>query len=192
VKYFLVLLIFLIGSACSHQRSAEEIAQNPEEAPPKSTKSPVKPKMSIESKEIAALNQANDVIELDYRVGESRLSKAEESRLLDALNKTLEGGGRAEVDIISWSDHEYPADKSSQSKDDIRLAKNRNDYLKSLIKRWNEKVSIRQVNMAEKPSMFEKLVHHKKFEIKQELESTGIQKKKSKSIVLVSKGRNPK
>ncbi|MBC7458379.1 MAG: hypothetical protein H7235_08885, partial [Bdellovibrionaceae bacterium] len=100
------------------------------------------------------------------------LTDAHKETLRVAINEASQAGKIAEVKVLAWSDKEYPSPTGKQSREDVKLAKNRIADIKAYLK--DLKVSdVGTYNMTERPNALQKLFHTKTEKVKNTTEMAG-------------------
>jgi outer membrane protein OmpA-like peptidoglycan-associated protein len=166
-------------------------ASKPKEEPKKASA----PTVSMESKQIAAEQQAKESAEIHFAKGSSQLSAQAKEQLNKLIKSAQESGGLKKVEVIAWADSEYPSvNTKSLSKSEVHLASQRGLEIKSYIALHSKQARIDTYNMAQRPSYLESFVKSREAQIKKSLETSGIPttdtavktpSQASKAIVLV-------
>jgi outer membrane protein OmpA-like peptidoglycan-associated protein len=187
--------ITLALGACSHKKTKEDLAEHPEEAPPKTAESPKPVQSTIEAKGLAAEQEASYVTELTFPKGKNQLTPDAHERLTKIIDKARAHGKISDVKVITWADAEYPSVHTKNlSRTQVRLATERNDEIKRFLKNIDSQAKVTTYNMAERPSALSDLFGTSNAQIKKSLEVAGIPNsdtsvktppKASKSIVMV-------
>jgi len=94
---------------------------------------------------------------------------------LDELKSEAEQAGDiAEVRVIAWADKEYPPEQQKRyTKDDIKLADQRADKVRTYLREQLKLKSITTFNMAKRPNLFQEMLKTPTAAIKDTLEKSG-------------------
>lgn len=174
-------------TACAHAPPAQQ-----EEAKRAATQPPAP---SIEAKQLAAEEQAPYVTEIKFAKGKRHLT-TEDRKQLDKLVASAKIHGEvSDIKVVTWADEEYPSPSTKRLSDrQVKLAKRRNDDIKTYLQSLEHKANIDTYNMAERPGALSELFSTSNARIKKALEVSGIPNtdtsvkspaKASRSIVMV-------
>ena len=156
---------------------------------------------SIEAKQAAIENGDDLVAEVKFAPGTATLNEEARTKLEKILQTAVKNGTIKKVEVISWSDHEYPTKQQKKlSSADLDLAKRRNVAVESFVKAHTKEKSQKETaklqtyNMAERPGGFESILGNSGTRLKDSLEKAGISSteassnsspKASRSIVMI-------
>lgn len=182
-----LLIIHGLMSCSSHPKQAEVMAP----ATQKSNAGAV----GIEAHQVATEQNAQFVTELSFKKKQQTLSKANKKKLNKILDEAAQRGELEEIKVISWADSEYPSVHTKKlSKEEQKIAVERNDVIKSYIYDRKGKIEIATYSMAERANALKEFVGSSEARVKKSLEMAGIPttdttikypSKASKSIVMI-------
>ena len=142
----------------------------------------------------SATTEAQDFIEIKFPVGSSKLQDSDKQSLSSLLEASNQQGEIDEVHVLSWSDQEFPSEKSQGlTKGQRELAERRNFEVKSYLKQVKN-MDVDTHNMAERSGTFAMLVDTSDKRLKDSLLNAGLAtnsdtqnmvRKASHSVVLV-------
>ncbi len=177
--------LFFLLSCSSHPNE-------PELSPFKKS---TKENLSIESQQIAAEQKARFVSELAFERKTHTLSEPNRNKIQKLLEESMAAGKIQEIKVIAWADAEYPSEeKKKLSKEEQKVAADRNTAIQNFIKNQNKKLNVSTYSMAERPSSLKEFIGSSEARIKRSLEMAGIPtgegsvkfpSKASKAIVMV-------
>ncbi len=127
---------------------------------------------------------ATKVTEVSFKKGTAEVSKDEAELLRDALKEAGATGKVKSVKVLVWSDKEYPTPDAKADKKDVKLAKDRAQKLKSILKKDLKAWDVSTHNMAERPNAVEKLLRTPDAKIKEKAETAGIAPDDNKELGL--------
>lgn len=192
MKYILISIFTALIAACASNSSKEQ-----PQAAAQSPKQPSQPQASIEAKQLGAEQEAATVAEISFAKGKAELSAEAKKRLGDIRARIQKTDKPGDLEVIAWSDQEYPSVHAGKLPDASRdLAYKRGENIQKFLKQaaGDKDVDINIHNMAERPGSIEKLWQGKDQRIKKSLETSGIPNtdtsvktpsKASKAIVLL-------
>lgn len=129
--------------------------------------------ISTETKEVATRLGAVDTIEVSFDAGSSTLSDAQKKELARAVNQQKQKGTISRVDILAWSDKEYPQPNAKHEKGDIDLASRRATEVKKYLTDTKTVPEADTFNMAERPNRFEEALKMADARVKDSMEAGG-------------------
>jgi hypothetical protein len=150
-----------------------------------------KTQASMEAKQLAAEQNSQYVTEISFKKGSTELTTASRRKLERLLNSVKDRRQIDEIKVVSWADKGYPTKEQKKlSKDQLQIAEERNQEIKSFLKTRNKNIPIEVHNMAERPSTISRMWGSSDARIKKSLESNGLTQngmsaKASHSIVFV-------
>lgn len=186
MKIFLLMLACILFITCS--------SKSPRDDGPTAGGTRQSQTTSIESKELASVEESNFVTEITFLKGEATMTKTAMDKIRNLHHKAEQNGKVGEVKVVTWADEEYPSvHKKKLSRDQRKLVKKRNAKVESYIRKLDDDAKIELFSMAERPSTIKKLFSSQDSRIKKSLETAGIPNtdtsvkvpgKASKSIVI--------
>lgn len=182
----LFLICNLLGCS-SHPKESEVIAP----ARHKSTQ----PTVGIEATQVAAEQNAEFVMEINFNKKEKELSKENKAKLHKFLGDASRKGELSQVKVISWADSEYPSVHTKRlSVEERKVANDRNNAIKSYIDEKKMNIDVGTYSMAERANALKEFVGTSEARVKKSLEIAGIPttdtsvkfpSKASKSIIMI-------
>lgn len=125
------------------------------------------------TKDAAERLGASDVKEVSFDKNSTNLTDAQKAEIRAAVNEATQKGKIDEVKVLVWSDKEYPATEKKQSKEDIKLAKERIKELRAFLKDDLKVSDVDAYNMTERPNALQKFFHTADAKIKNTTEAAG-------------------
>lgn len=144
MKYFILSLILL---GCSSEMPKKKPIIYSKENPEVNTTNPKTP--SIAAKQIAGEMGSNLVTELRFNKDGSKLNNHHREELKKLFNKARSQKLQS-VQIISWSDQDYPSKNKSLSPEEVKLADNRAKVVEDYLKNLSKEAQIKKINMAQR------------------------------------------
>ncbi|RZA04698.1 MAG: hypothetical protein EOP11_14515 [Proteobacteria bacterium] len=130
---------------------------------------------SLQTKFVAAEQEAHASAELKFAPGSAKLPKDAKGKIEKALREASARSRVNEVKVITWADQEYPStQKEDLSAAQRNLSAKRADAIASLLSEVAKDVKVEKVNMAERPGMIASLFKTSDFRVKRSLERAGI------------------
>ena len=127
---------------------------------------------------------ATKVTEINFAKGKTEISKDEAQQLQQAIREAGKSGTVKNIKVLVWSDKEYPAEKTKAEKNDIKLAKERAQKLRSLLKKDLNSSDVDTYNMAERPNAIAKLFRTSDALVKEKAETEGLAPSDKKDLGL--------
>ena len=141
---------------------------------------------------------ASQVVQVEFDEGKYNLQPGEADEIKNAINEAKKNGQIAEVKVLSWADQEYPAKGTKAPKSSVKLANNRADTIKTVMKNELGVKDVDTYNMAQRPNTIQELIKTNSAKVKAEMETSGaaptktedtglfgLKGKKSAALVLV-------
>lgn len=129
--------------------------------------------ISTETKDVATRLGAADTVEVTFDRGSATLSDSQKRDLARAVNLQKQKGTISRVDILAWSDKEYPLPNAKHEKGDIDLANRRANEVKKYLSDTKTVSSTDVYNMAERPNRFEEALKMADARLKDSMEAGG-------------------
>lgn len=129
--------------------------------------------VSSETKDVATRLGAVETIEVSFDAGSSTLSEAQKKDLARSVNQQKQKGTISRVDILAWSDKEYPMPNAKHEKGDIDLANRRANEVKKYLTDTKTVTSTDSYNMAERPNRLEEALKMADARVKDSMEAGG-------------------
>lgn len=111
--------------------------------------------------------------EIEFVAGSDQLSDQSQAEIRNIIDETRQKGELDYINVLAWSDQEYPANKTKQSKANVSLAKRRLENLKKFLKSELKIKNISEFNMAERPGKLPKFLNTKEARVKKTTEVAG-------------------
>ena len=111
--------------------------------------------------------------EIEFVAGSDALTDQSRAEIRNIVDEARRKGVLDHIKVLAWSDQEYPAAKTSQSRANVALAKRRIDSLKAFL---HTDLKIRNVdgfNMAERPGKIKEFLNTKEARVKKTTEVAG-------------------
>lgn len=130
---------------------------------------------TVEAKYSASELGAQEVAEIKFPKGSTRISAADMRKINAALAKAQAAGKVEEIKVVSWADREFPSfNDGSLPKPDQNLAERRNDEITKVLDAKVKNVDVDKFNMAVYPNGVARLFKTDDFRVKHSLEQAGI------------------
>lgn len=179
MKYLLLCFILL---GCGSQKPKEEPIIYSKDNPEVNTTNPEAP--SITAKELAAELGSNLVTEIHYSKNSAKLNKKERKRLKKLYKEATNNQQIKSVQILSWSDKEYPTNKELEPVQES-LAESRADKIEKFLATMDKNLTFKQINMAKPLNTATSLMNTEEAIIKKSIEvHDTYQDKASMSMVI--------
>jgi hypothetical protein len=130
-------------------------------------------KISDQTQQAATSLGAAGLGEIEFVAGSDVLSDQSRAEIRNVIDEARKKGELDHVKVLAWSDQEYPADKTSQSKANVTLAKNRIKTFEAFIKSDIKIKNVDGFNMAERPGKLKELFNTKDAKVKKTTEVAG-------------------
>lgn len=111
--------------------------------------------------------------EVEFVAGSDALTDQSRAEIRNAVDEARRKGELDHVKVLAWSDQEYPAAKTSQSKANVALAKKRIESLKAFLKTDLKIKNVDGFNMAERPGKMKEFLNTKEARVKKTTEVAG-------------------
>lgn len=129
--------------------------------------------ISPETRAVANRLGAVETIEVTFNAGTSTLSESQKKEIATSVNQQKQRGAIDRVDILAWSDKEYPQPNTEHAKADIDLATRRANEIKKYLTDTKTVSSAKTFNMAERPGRLEEALKTAQAKVKDSLEAGG-------------------
>lgn len=129
--------------------------------------------ISQETKEVAAKAGAIDVIEVTFDSGSSTLTDAQKNEIAKTVSQTKRKGALDRIEVLAWSDKEYPSPNQKHGQGDLDLATRRANEVKKYLNDSKTAPSVDTFNMAERPNKFEETLKLADAKVKDSMEAGG-------------------
>lgn len=116
---------------------------------------------------------AHQLGEIEFVSGTDNLTDAAKADLKNIIDELQPKDELDHIKILVWSDHEYPANKKTETKADIELAKKRISSLKKYLKNELRIRSVKGYNMAERPNKLKEFFNTSDAKVKKVTEISG-------------------
>ncbi len=128
---------------------------------------------------------ADKVSEVTFEKNSFVLTDAQKAALRKAVSEAGTRGKIKKIRLLAWSDEAYPPPKAQQSKEDVRLAKERIRGLKSFLKGDLKLSNVATYNMAQRPDALENFFKTSDAKVKIAAEAAGLAPRASKGVVMI-------
>lgn len=135
----------------------------------KSHKGPVARKTTpaeLETRKLAMETDAEMISRIDLKPGDKELPQSAIGEINRVIELAKQKGKIEEVEVLVWSDMEYPSKNKNLSKYQVDLAEERGKNLERYLDRKEPSANIKVYNMAEKPSAFAQMIKTKDAQLK--------------------------
>ncbi|MES2801680.1 MAG: hypothetical protein V4654_04260 [Bdellovibrionota bacterium] len=129
--------------------------------------------ISEQTRQAAISLGAANLGEIEFVAGSDALTDQSRAEIRNVIDEAGQKGQLDYINVLAWSDQEYPADKTSQSKANISLAKRRIDTLKKFLKTDLKIKNVSGYNMAERPGKLKEFLNTKDARVKKTTEVAG-------------------
>lgn len=121
----------------------------------------------------ANLVGANAVTELSFQKGGTRLQSNARDELNRFVVEARKKGEIKKVQVLAWSDQEYPPEGVSQAKSQLALADKRAENIESFIKSKFDIDDVTKMNMGVRPNVMQNAVQTTTAQTKNMMEQSG-------------------
>lgn len=167
MKLIIFLTAILILS-CSNKPTLEEVAAP--SAPQKKSEG-----ISIETQQLASEQKADFSTEISFEKKKAQLGKNDQEKIRKLLAESARKGPLDRVQVLTWSDSEYPSVYTKKlSEEERQLVNDRNQAIEKFIREQNSEVQIKTYSMAERPNIIKEFVGSSEARLKKSLERAGI------------------
>lgn len=141
---------------------------------------------------------AKEAAQVEFDAGKASVNPSEVEDIKEAISAAKKSGKISEVKIFSWADQEYPADGVKAPESSVKLADQRADALKKMLKKNFGVKDVDTYNMAKRPNSLQELLKTGTAKSKDQLEASdaaptksedtgmfGMAGKKSSAVVMV-------
>lgn len=131
---------------------------------------------SLQTKFVAAEQDANATAELTFAKGSAKLPKDAVTKIKKAMKEASARGRRVnEVKVVAWADQEYPSTfKDALPAEEQKLANARAEAVAKLLGKTAKGAEVEKISMAERPGALESFFKTSDFRVKRSLERAGI------------------
>ena len=129
--------------------------------------------ISEQTRQAATSMGAANLGEVEFVVGSDQLTDQTRAEIRNVVDEARQKGELDYVNVLAWSDQEYPAAKTSQSKTEIALAKRRIANLQAFLKKDLKIKNVSGFNMAERPGKIKEFFGTKEARVKKTTEVAG-------------------
>lgn len=154
---YMSLLVFGMGCACrSSKTEAQASAPVPQEV------------------KAAADLDRSVVAKISFKPGQNRLSPEATAHVQKALSDARTMGEIKNIEIVTWSDKDYPTHGQKLSAREVNLSNERAKTLQKLVDQAAPWSSVKTFNMAKQPNAFQKWIDTRDAHVKEKLVSAGV------------------
>ncbi len=114
------------------------------------------------------------VAQVEFDTGQSSIKPAEKDEVKTAIEEAKKNGKVSEVRIFSWADQEYPAKGVKAPQSSVRLAEQRAESLKNMMKKDLGVTEVETYNMAKRPNALQDMLKTGTAKAKAQMETTGV------------------
>lgn len=125
------------------------------------------------AEKVAAASDRQVVTSVEFNKGQRALNPKATEGVERSITTASSQGEIDKVDVIVWSDREYPANGQKLDRVQTDLADGRGESIKNYINRHAPSADVNIVNMAERPSPLAKLFNTEDAEMKRKLTNLG-------------------
>lgn len=130
--------------------------------------------MNSETEKAAMSLGAHTSSQIAFEKGKTELKPAELAELKEVVNQAKSAGQKIdEIKIIAWADREYPAEGTTAPNQQVKLAEERADKIKSYLKKELKVSDVEVYNMAKRPNALQELFNTQTAKVKDSMETTG-------------------
>jgi hypothetical protein len=116
--------------------------------------------------------QASSEISFDH--GKTDLKASEKEELKELVDQAKANGQKIdEIAVVAWADREYPAEGTMAPNQQVKLAEERAEKIKSYLKRQLNVSDVDVYNMAKRPNSLQELFNTKTAKVKDTMENAG-------------------
>lgn len=185
----LIFTLFLI-EACSTKAPRDPGKASPPKSP-KIVGASEGSGISFDARQLANEMESNYVTEILFPKGSAKLSEPAKNSLRHLMKQAGKEGFLKKAKLITWADKEMPTEKKeSLSRDEVALAKKRNDALTVFIQSSHGKVEVDPLSMAERSEGLRKIFPDERARIQESLDEAGIPENGEKNKALSKASRS--
>jgi len=129
--------------------------------------------ISEQTRQAATSLGAANLGEIEFVAGSDALTDQSRAEIRNVVDEARQKGELDYINVLAWSDQEYPASKTSQSKANVTLAKRRIETLKTFLKKDLKIKNVSGFNMAERPGKLKEFLNTKDARVKKTTEVAG-------------------
>lgn len=129
--------------------------------------------ISEQTRQAATSLGAANLGEIEFVAGTDSLTDQSRAEIRNVIDEARQKGELDYINVLAWSDQEYPASKTSQSKANVSLAKRRIENLKTFLKTDLKIKNVSGFNMAERPGKLKEFLNTKEARVKKTTEVAG-------------------
>lgn len=111
--------------------------------------------------------------QIGFEKGKTDLKADELAELRQVINRAKADGKIDEIKIIAWADRDYPAEGTTAPNQQVKLAEERADKIKSYIKKELKVSDVEVYNMAKRPNALQELFNTQTAKVKDQMETSG-------------------
>lgn len=129
--------------------------------------------ISEQTRQAATSLGAANLGEVEFVTGSDQLTDQGRAEIRNVIDEARQKGELDYINVLAWSDQEYPANKTKQSQAEIKLAKRRIENLQSFLKKELKVKNVTGFNMAERPGKIKEFLGTKEARVKKTTEVAG-------------------
>ena len=129
--------------------------------------------ISEQTRQAATSLGAANLGEIEFVAGSDALTDQSRAEIRNVVDEARQKGELDYINVLAWSDQEYPASKTSQSKANESLAKKRIETVKSFLKSDLKIKNVSGFNMAKRPGKIKEFLNTKEARVKKTTEVAG-------------------
>ncbi|AZZ37507.1 hypothetical protein CIK05_12120 [Bdellovibrio sp. qaytius] len=129
--------------------------------------------ISEQTRQAATSLGAANLGEVEFVTGSDQLTDQGRAEIRNVIDEARQKGELDYINVLAWSDQEYPAAKTTQSKAEISLAKRRIEHLQAFLKNDLKIKNTPGFNMAERPGKIKEFFGTKEARVKKTTEVAG-------------------
>lgn len=129
--------------------------------------------VSEQTQQAAVSLGASSLGEVEFVAGSDAVSEASRAELKNIIDDARQKGKIDNIKVLAWSDQEYPAAKTAQSKEEIQLARKRLASLQKYLKGELKITNVDGFNMAERPTKLKEFFNTQDARVKKTTEIAG-------------------
>lgn len=129
--------------------------------------------ISEQTRQAATSLGAANLGEIEFVAGSDALTDQSRAEIRNVVDEARQQGELDYINVLAWSDQEYPASKTSQSKANVTLAKRRIETVKAFLKSDLKIKDVSGFNMAKRPGALTEFLNTKDARVKKTTEVAG-------------------
>lgn len=129
--------------------------------------------ISEQTRQAATSLGAANLGEIEFVAGSDALTDQSRAEIRNVVDEARQKGELDYINVLAWSDQEYPASKTSQSKANVTLAKRRIETVKAFLKSDLKIKDVSGFNMAKRPGALTEFLNTKDARVKKTTEVAG-------------------